>query len=824
MVQTIFEDSRNDVWIGTSNGLSRYKKGASFKRFSEKNGLAGNYVAAIEEDNNGHLWISTDKGLSEFNPEDETFRNYNRHDGLQGDRFFMHSSFSNQTGELFFGGGNGFNAFNPDELTDNPHIPEIAFTSFEVFNQSMQVGENSALKQQINQSQQIILPNDHSAFSLKFVALNYRNPENNQYAYMLEGFDKGFTYTDSNDRTVTYTNMDSGKYTFRVKASNNDDVWNEEGKSIEFIILTPWWETPWFRGTMIMLFVGFIFGGVRLRMHSIQQLNHRLEIQVADRTRELKAWLEHSPVCTKVVDLDFNLQYMSSAGVEGLQLGNVTPFYGKPYPFSFFPESYQKDMVDNLKQVRDTGEVITYEAPVLDIEGNGLWFQATLLPVKDDNGQIEYIIVISVDTTARNLADVALRKAHDDLEKQVQERTIDLTREIAEHKQSEKKKAELESRLVQAQKMEAIGTLAGGIAHDFNNILGAIIGYTEMARDDSPEESSVAKDLDKVLEASARAAGLVRQILSFSRQDEKEYIILHPASIVTKAITLLRPTLPSTIEITQDIDTKTGLIFGDPTQIHQILINLCTNAFHAMEETGGRLDISLKEVDLSREDITTEPHIDTGTFIQLSVGDSGAGMTQEVKDKIFDPYFTTKGVGKGTGMGLSIVHGIIKSYGGFITLSSEPSKGTVFHVFLPIVNEEVLLDREATQQIPIGKEKILFIDDEDILADMGKDMLERLGYQVTVRKSSLEALETFQNQPDHFDLVVTDQTMPGITGADLARRMLQIRPNIPVILCTGYSSVISEEKAKLIGIRKFALKPLSKKDIATLIRKVLDGN
>jgi len=199
-------------------------------------------------------------------------------------------------------------------------------------------------------------------------------------------------------------------------------------------------------------------------------------------------------------------------------------------------------------------------------------------------------------------------------------------------------------------------------------------------------------------------------------------------------------------------------------------------------------------------------------------------MTQEVKDKIFDPYFTTKGVGKGTGMGLSIVHGIIKSYGGFITLSSEPSKGTVFHVFLPIVNEEVLLDREATQQIPIGKEKILFIDDEDILADMGKDMLERLGYQVTVRKSSLEALETFQNQPDHFDLVVTDQTMPGITGADLARRMLQIRPNIPVILCTGYSSVISEEKAKLIGIRKFALKPLSKKDIATLIRKVLDGN
>ncbi len=241
-----------------------------------------------------------------------------------------------------------------------------------------------------------------------------------------------------------------------------------------------------------------------------------------------------------------------------------------------------------------------------------------------------------------------------------------------------------------------------------------------------------------------------------------------------------------------------------------------------MEKTGGRLGISLKEIVLSREDMTHEPQVDTSSFIQLSVSDSGPGMTQEVKDKIFDPYFTTKGVGKGTGMGLSIVHGIIKSYGGFITLSSEPGKGTAFHIFLPVVSEELMTEKEAIKQIPIGTEKILFVDDEDILADMGKDMLERLGYHVTVRKNSIDALETFQNQPDLFDLVITDQTMPGMTGVDLARRMLQIRPDIPIILCTGYSSIISEEKAKSIGIREFALKPLTKKDIAVLIRKALD--
>ena len=393
-----------------------------------------------------------------------------------------------------------------------------------------------------------------------------------------------------------------------------------------------------------------------------------------------------------------------------------------------------------------------------------------------------------------------------------------------ERKKTEFEKEKLESQLQQAQKMEAIGTLAGGIAHDFNNILGAIIGYTEMARDDSPNGSLIVEDLDKVLEASDRAAGLVKQILAFSRQDETEYILLQPSSIVAKAIAMIRPSLPTTIEITQDIDTKTGHIFGDPTQIHQILINLCTNAFHAMEDTGGRLDISLKEIDLFKDDIPSEPHIDTGTFIQLSVGDSGVGMTQQVKSKIFDPYFTTKRVGKGTGMGLSIVHGIIKNYGGFITLSSEFGKGTVFHVFLPVVNKDVLPAKEAIKQIPVGKEKILFIDDEDVLADMGKNMLERLGYHVTVRTSSLEALETFQNQPDQFDVVITDQTMPGMTGFDLARRMLQIRPDIPIILCTGYSSIISEEKAKSIGVREFALKPVGKRDIAMLIRKVLNGN
>ena len=253
-------------------------------------------------------------------------------------------------------------------------------------------------------------------------------------------------------------------------------------------------------------------------------------------------------------------------------------------------------------------------------------------------------------------------------------------------------------------------------------------------------------------------------------------------------------------------------------------MNLCTNAFHAMEDTGGKLDISLKEVTLSTEDLVHEPNVEPGTFVQFSVCDSGPGIAPNIKVKIFDPYFTTKATGKGTGMGLAIVHGIVKSYGGFISLYSEPGEGTAFHVFLPVIDKKLLPEIEDVEPIPVGRGRILFIDDEEILAEMGKSMLERLGYNVTVRNNSIEALETFQNQPDLFDLVITDQTMPGMTGADIARKMIQIKPDIPIILCTGYSTVISEEKAKSMGIKEFALKPLSKKAIAVLIRKVLDNS
>jgi CheY-like chemotaxis protein len=370
--------------------------------------------------------------------------------------------------------------------------------------------------------------------------------------------------------------------------------------------------------------------------------------------------------------------------------------------------------------------------------------------------------------------------------------------------------------------MESIGTLAGGIAHDFNNILGVIIGYTELALKDVPPKSLLANKLDKVQEASSRAATMVKQILAFSRQSVIERVPLDAASLVKEAISFLRPSLPSTITIRQQIDTETKPIFADPTQVHQILINFCTNAFHAMELTGGTLEISLKDCEICQEDLLQHPGLRPGNFVELTISDTGCGIDPQIWGRIFDPYFTTKGVGKGTGMGLAIVHGIVKSYGGFITGASETGVGTVFRVYFPALEQEASLGVAPVQTIPLGNERILLIDDEEMLAELGKMMLASLGYTVTARTDSAEALAIFQHHPDQFDVVITDQTMPGLTGSDLAMKMLQIRPDLPIILCTGYSSIISKETAMAMGIKGFVPKPFTRQEIALLIRNVLE--
>jgi len=396
--------------------------------------------------------------------------------------------------------------------------------------------------------------------------------------------------------------------------------------------------------------------------------------------------------------------------------------------------------------------------------------------------------------------------------------------DVTDLQRSHREKAKLEQRLHQAQKMESIGTLAGGIAHDFNNILFPIVGYTEMLLEDTPEDSPTRDSLNQIHTSALRAKSLVKQILTFSRQESSELMLMKMQPIIKETLKLIRSTIPTTIEIKQDIHPDCGVIKADPTQIHQIIMTLATNAYHAMEETGGELKVRLKEIELGEYDIL-RTNMKPGIYACLTITDTGRGMDKELTRKIFDPFFTTKEKGKGTGMGLSVVHGIVTNMNGAIQVYSEPGEGTQFHVYLPV--EKNFSEEQVTHskiEIQGGTEQILLVDDEEAILSMEKRMLERLGYQVTSRFSSLEALEAFRSSPDKFDLVITDMAMPNMSGDKLSVELTKIRPDIPVLLCTGFSETMSEESAASLGIKGFLWKPIIMKDLAQKIREVLDGN
>ncbi len=417
-----------------------------------------------------------------------------------------------------------------------------------------------------------------------------------------------------------------------------------------------------------------------------------------------------------------------------------------------------------------------------------------------------------------------IENANERLEKIVLKRTEELSKSNINLKEEIRERKELETRLVQAKKMEAIGKLAGGIAHDFNNILYPIIGYAELLLLDTAENSPIKDRLEKIHSGATRAGDLVKQILTFSRQGERESKLLEIRPVVEEALTLMRTSVPFGVKIVQEIEKECGLFKGDPTQIHQMIMNLTTNAYHAMEETGGTLRVKLEKVDINQKNLIT-PDMPTGTYVCLSVSDSGTGMTKEVEKRVFDPFFTTKEPGKGTGMGLAVVHGIVEKSGGTIQISTVPDSGTRVLIYLPIEKTPVeteKLKKEDTLQKGTGN--ILVVDDEELIVTMEKLWLERLGYTVTAYENSEEALKSFRATPDKFDLVVTDMNMPNLNGQELSSEMLKIRSDILIIMCTGYNDKLSQNEAAAVGIQGYLMKPVKMEEFSNKIHSLLTND
>jgi len=1035
MIQAIYQDSRSVVWIGTNNGLNRYDDTTKgFNLYDQSDGLAGNRVAAITEDNEGLLWISTDQGLSRFNLQKGTFRNYDHRDGLQGNIFFMHSVYKNEAGNLFFGGVNGFNVIHPDELAVNQHVPRVVFTDFLLFNQPVQAGKESPLDQHINLCQRITLKHGQSVFSIEFVALNYTNSRKNQYAYMLEGFDKGFIHTGSDNRSTTYMNLDPGVYTFLVKAANNDGVWNQERASLEISIGAPWWRTWWFNAILvglaclivsaIIMYTRKLGSEVSRRRKNEQALRHSRErfrslfeqagdyilileiaedgsLVVVDANQaacEVHGYTHEELLGLSLSDFDRSLDKEQIQTMLNRLLSGETLLFetthakkdGTVFPVEVSSKLLETEADQNLlisierditlrkkaeariqqqqyylERAQELGRIGTWE---LDLERNILrWtdencrifgvppgsvvnYEVFIEKVHPDDREyvnqewqagvagkpydIEHRLLIDGEITwVREKADVKFD------EDGVAINAIGFTQDITERKQAEEERvlrsmaieqaaesvvitdskgtilyvnpafetitgyrreeaidqnpriiksgkhgadfyeqmwavlvggvtwsgriinkrkdgvlfieeatispvrdaagkivnyvavkrdvtheAELEEHLRQAQKMEAIGTLAGGIAHDFNNILFAIGGFTELAIAEVDKGSPAYEMLKEVEKSSRRAVELVKQILTISSKKEKKlgHVMVH--SVVQEVLKMLQGTLPTTIDIVQNIDTNCGPVIADATEIQQLALNLCMNAFHAMPERGGRLSLALSEVSLDDDEASQHPDLQAIQYIRFVVADTGCGMDAATMNRIFDPYFTTKDKGEGTGLGLATVQGIVHNYGGTVIVESELGQGSTFKIFIPrALQPETIGDEEAVEDLTRGHgERLLVVDDEASLARLYRISLERLGYRVKSFTAPGEALAAFRLAPSSFDLVVTDQTMPKITGAELSKQLLQIRPDIPIILSTGFSDFIDRETAMRTGIRAYLQKPIETQDLANIVRRLLD--
>ncbi|MBD3179799.1 MAG: response regulator, partial [Candidatus Latescibacteria bacterium] len=693
------------------------------------------------------------------------------------------------------------NIIDPGNIRDDPHPPPVVFTELKIFNRRISPGDtlggNQILNNPIISTERLELDHRDKIVTFSFAALNFTSPSNNRYAYRLEGLDEEWRQS-GNHNQATFTSLQPGDYRMIVKAANADGVWNESGASMRISIAPPLWQAAPFRIALLAAVVLLLILIYRMRTGSIRRhnaeldsMNTRLEKQIEDRIKVEQALRESEQKYWSILD---NLEIGISLVTPDMEMVELNSSMKE-----IFPEAGSGGLAVCRLIERDHGPDRFDSENPLDRTFNDGGVHESVCTLRREDSEANLRILVS-PILASNQSVLA---------------AIEMVEDITDRKK-------IEERLRNSQKMEAIGKLAGGIAHDFNNLLFAILGYSHLARKEIDPSSFAGEAIDQIETAGERASDLVKQILSFSRQAEVDKRAVSLDQPVREIITLLEGSLPSTVRIEYTIIEPAPFVFADTAQIHQVLMNLCTNAYQAMPDQAGTLEIIMEEYEVTDENRDEFVDIEDGRYVKLSVCDDGRGMTGDVMEKVFEPYFSTREDGKGSGLGLTIVHNIVKGMDGEISVSSEPGRGTEFEIFLPVIEGavETELPGPGIEADLYGDAKVMVVDDERMISGMIEKYLAEHGYTVCAHSNSRKALEDFMNNPDEIDLVISDVTMPGLTGVELASRIRKKRNDIPIILITGYSERLDRKTEKTLRISRSLKKPISLLELARAVKDV----
>ncbi len=772
------KDSKGRLLVGTAAGLFFAENGI-LKRFKENEFQVRRPIYFITEDTHRRIWCGTNNGMIRWDGKRKI--SYSIPEGLIGQETNRAANCVDSTGKLWIGTNNGLSVY--DEVFDNLDKtilpPKLHLLTLGVENRKIPLTPSD---------RPIELSYKEDTVVFHFRGISFLDESAIRFSHKLEGVDND--WLDEHypyNQAIRYSRLNPGTYRFFLKARNSLGSWSEPAVSAKIIVSKPFYQKWWFFLLMVLAFGAILYAV--FYFYAAKRSAGLLEKLVEERTGQLnasekryRALFEESRDMIFTTTSAGKFADLNPACVE--LLGYASKEDAQKIDIRTKLLSSRENRVKFFNELKEKGYVKDFELHMQRKDGEKIVTLITATPIPGEKGDFPAIRSIARDIT-------------------------------------EKKR--LQEQLQQAQKMEAIGTLAGGIAHDFNNILSVITGYIELSFDDLPEGTQLRRNIDQVSIAARRAKELVARILTFSRRDSHERKPLEIAAIVKEALKLLRSSLPATIDIRRDISAEPVIVLADATQIQQVVMNLCTNAAHAMREKGGVLEAKLHEIYLDESAAADYDDLRPGTYLKLSVRDTGHGIAPAIAKRIFEPYFTTKKKGEGTGMGLAVIHGIVKSHGGDITVESTPGKGTAFHVLLPVVEKTVEPRTEKQGPTPGGKrEHILFVDDEKLLVEVTQKTLEKLGYRVTAKNNSPDALEAFTQNPGDFDLVLTDYTMPDMTGIQLAKKILALRPDIPVIICTGYSEAVSPEQMTETGIHSLLTKPMTKPMLARAIRKALE--